>query len=64
MVDFLLRLFLQGDVPAATRGRLLDYGRQTRGQAVPVYWTGADAEDQRVRAVCYLVLTLPEFQLD
>jgi hypothetical protein len=64
MVDFFLRVFLQGDVPAATRDRLLDYSRQAHGQSVPVYWTSADAEDQRVRALCYLVLTLPEFQLD
>jgi len=64
LVDFFLRLFLQGDVPTGTRERLLAYGRQTRGQSVPVYWTSADAADQRVRALCYLVLTLPEFQLD
>jgi uncharacterized protein (DUF1800 family) len=64
VVDFFLRLFLQNDVPAATRERLLEYCRQTRGQAVPVYWTSADAEDHRVRSLCHLVLTLPEFQLD
>jgi hypothetical protein len=64
VVDFFLRVFLQGDVPAPARDRLLDYCRQTRGQSVPVYWTSADADDQRVRSLCYLVLTQPEFQLD
>jgi hypothetical protein len=64
VVDFFLRLFLQSDVPAATHERLLEYCRQTHNQTVPVYWTSADAEDQRVRALCHLVLTLPEFQLD
>jgi uncharacterized protein (DUF1800 family) len=64
MVDFFLRLFLQGDVPAAGRDRLLDYMRQTRKNRVPVYWTAEDAQDQRVRSVCHLVLTMPEFQLD
>jgi uncharacterized protein (DUF1800 family) len=63
LADFFLRLFLQGDVPTPARERLLAYCRQTRGQHVPVYWTAADADDQRVRALCYLVLTLPEFQL-
>jgi uncharacterized protein (DUF1800 family) len=64
VVNFFLRVFLQDDVPPAARERLLEYCRQSRGQRVPVYWTRTDAEDQRVRALCYLVLTQPEFQLD
>lgn len=63
VVDFFLRLFLQNDVPAATRNRLLDYARQAHNGRVPVYWTQRDAEEQRIRAICHLVLTLPEFQL-
>lgn len=63
IVDFFLQLFLQGDVPAASRQRLLDYAAQAQKSRVPVYWTTRDAEDQRVRAICHLVLTLPEFQL-
>jgi uncharacterized protein (DUF1800 family) len=63
LVDFFLRLFLQGDVPAESRSKLTDYLKQARQRSVPVYWTAEDATDQRVRAVCHLVLTLPEFQL-
>jgi uncharacterized protein (DUF1800 family) len=62
--DFFLKLFLQGDVPAASRSRLLDYERRARTEPVPVYWTAQDAADHRVRTLCHLVLTLPEFQLD
>jgi hypothetical protein len=63
-VDFFVRLFLQGDVPPASRSRLLDYERQARRESVPVYWTAGDVDDHRVRTLCHLVLTLPEFQLD
>jgi uncharacterized protein (DUF1800 family) len=64
VVDFFLRLFLQSDVPAQARERLVDYSRQARKQTVPVFWTSDDADDHRVRAVCHLALCLPEFQLD
>jgi uncharacterized protein (DUF1800 family) len=63
IVDFFLELFLQGDVPAASRTQLLNYLQQAHNQTVPVYWTAQDAADQRIRAVCHLVLCLPEFQL-
>jgi uncharacterized protein (DUF1800 family) len=63
VVDFFLRLFLQGDVAADSRAKLVDYMQQARKRGVPVYWTEEDAADHRVRAVCHLVLTLPEFQL-
>jgi len=62
-VDFFLRLFLQGDVPAASRQRLLEYASKSHSQKVPVYWTEQDAADHRVRTLCHLVLTLPEYQL-
>ena len=63
-VDLFLRLFLQGDVAADTRQRLLDYLEGARRQSYPVFWTAEDAADQRVRALCHLALCLPEFQLD
>jgi hypothetical protein len=63
-VDFFLQLFLQGDVPGGTRERLIDYLAKTRRQTSPVYWTDEQAADHPLRAVCHLVLTLPEFQLD
>jgi uncharacterized protein (DUF1800 family) len=63
-VEFFLSLFLQGDVPAATRGRLEGYLDHVRKQPVPVYWTAGQAADHPLRSVCHLVLTLPEFQLD
>jgi hypothetical protein len=63
VVDFFLDLFLQGDVPPASRAQLLQYQQQAHKQSVPAYWTPEDAADQRVRALCHLVLTLPESQL-
>ena len=64
IVDFLLELFLQSDVPAESRSRLLEYLAKARGAAAPAYWTPDDAANHRLRAVAHLVLTLPEFQLD
>jgi uncharacterized protein (DUF1800 family) len=63
-VEFFLELFLQNDVPDDTRPRLLDYLRQSSAQRAPIYWTAEDSADQRVRSLCHLVLTRPEFQLD
>jgi uncharacterized protein (DUF1800 family) len=64
LVDFFLRLFLQGVVPAESRSRLLDYQHHAHKLSMPVYWTTEDAADHRVRTLCHLVLSLPEFQLD
>jgi uncharacterized protein (DUF1800 family) len=63
-VNFLVQLFLQDDVPADSRTRLLHYQQQAHKQRMPVYWTEENAADHRMRALCHLVLTLPEFQLD
>ncbi|MFO0841131.1 MAG: DUF1800 domain-containing protein [Gemmataceae bacterium] len=63
LVAFFLRLFLQDDVAPESRRRLLDYARKARALKTPVYWTEQDATAHRVRALCHLVLTLPEFQL-
>jgi len=64
LTEFFLDLLLQGDVPAASREKLLDYLHRAGNQSNPVFWTAKDAADHRVRALCHLVLTLPEFQLD
>jgi uncharacterized protein (DUF1800 family) len=64
VADFFLRLFLQGDVPEESRAKLVRYEQEAHKQPVPVYWTEEDAADHRVRALCHLVLSLPEFQLD
>ncbi len=63
VLDFLLTVFLQNDVPQESRDRLRDYQRQAQKQTIPVYWTEDDAADHRARALCHLVLTLPEYQL-
>ncbi len=63
VVDFLLGVFLQGDVPAASRARLLDYLAKGKDARRPAYWTADDAASHRLRAVTHLVLTLPEYQL-
>jgi len=63
-VDFLLGVFLQNDVPAEPRARLLDYLARARATKYPVYWTPADVAHHRLRAATHLVLTLPEFQLN
>jgi uncharacterized protein (DUF1800 family) len=64
VVDFFLDLFLQGDVPAASREQLLGYTRQAPRQGTLPYEPEDVARDHPVRALCHLVLTLPEFQLD
>ena len=64
VVDLLLGIFLQNDVPAESRAKLLDYLGRAKTTKYPVYWTADDAANHRYRAVAHLVLTLPEFQLD
>ena len=64
ILDFFLDLFLQGDIPDESRQKLRDYQERSRKQTYPVYWTERDAAESRVRTLCHLVLTLPEFQLD
>lgn len=63
VVDFFLKLFLQGDAPADARERLEAYLAKSRERSVPVYWTKQDADDHRLRSLCHLVLSMPEFQL-
>lgn len=64
IVDFLLTLFLQNDVPPSTRDRLTSYLAQARRQRPSAYEPDDAAAAHPVRAVCHLTLTLPEFQLN
>jgi uncharacterized protein (DUF1800 family) len=64
LVAFFVELFLQGDVSDTAKEKLLRYQRNAHKMKVPVYWTAEDASENRVRALCHLVLTQPEFQLD
>jgi uncharacterized protein (DUF1800 family) len=63
IVRFLLDLFLEGDVQAPTRNKLLDYLKQAKDVKYPAYWSEDEVAHHRLRAVTHLVLTLPEFQL-
>jgi hypothetical protein len=63
-VDFLLGVFLQGDVQPEARQKLLDYLKTAKAVKYPVYWSAADRSNHRVRAATHLALTLPEFQLN
>jgi uncharacterized protein (DUF1800 family) len=63
LVDFFVGLFLQGDVSGEARAKLESYLEIARKQKAPAYWSADDAADHRVRTLCHLVLTLPEFQL-
>ena len=59
---FFLKLFLDDEVPGPSRQKLAEYEKNA-GRAVPAFWTPEDAAAQRVRALCRLVLALPEYQL-
>lgn len=59
-VDYLLTTFLQGDVPAATRDRLLTAPATSKRR----YQSATEQADTRRRTLAGLVLTLPEFQLN
>jgi len=60
-VDLLLQIFLQGDVPTEMRDRLIDYANTKPN--LPVMWPRDELARHPLRALCHLVLTLPEFQL-
>ncbi len=63
-LEFFIKLFLQGDLAEDSRVRLAEYVAKARTLPHPVYWTTTDVEEHRIRALCHLVLTQPEFQLD
>jgi uncharacterized protein (DUF1800 family) len=64
VVDFLLDLFLQHDVPVESREKLVDYLAQARKQKPPVGHPNDKPWNHPTRAVTHLVLTLPEYQLN
>lgn len=64
IITFFLDLFLQGEVSPETRQRLADYLRRSEQFRWPAYWSPEDRREHRIRALCYLVLAQPEFQLD
>jgi uncharacterized protein (DUF1800 family) len=64
LVDFFLELYLQGDVPDEARAELLGYLKRARPDRLPAYFSDEDKSRHRVRALCHLVLSLPEFQLE
>ena len=63
VVEFLLGVFVQNDVPPESRAKLLDYLATAKTTKYPAYWAKEDVENHRLRAVAHLVLTLPEFEL-
>jgi hypothetical protein len=63
-VDFFLALFLQDDVPPASREQLTQYLADARRQRASAYEPDDAAAAHPVRAVCHLILTLPEYQLN
>ncbi len=62
-IDFFTGLFLQTDIPDAAREKLREYAKSAREQTYPKFWSVADRENHRLRAICHLMLTQPEFQL-
>jgi hypothetical protein len=64
IVGFFAKVFLQDDLPADARSSLLDYLSSARKLPYPDYWSDEDREEHRVRAVCHLLLTQSDFQLN
>lgn len=62
-IQFLADLFLQGDIPAATRGKIAARSAQLQQQKYAAYWSRDFINDYQIRAIAHLILTLPEFQL-
>lgn len=61
--QFLCELFLQGDIPPATRAKIESRSMQLRQQKYPTYWTREFINEFQMRSIAHLILTLPEFQL-
>ncbi len=64
IVDFFIKLFLQDDLAPDARSSLLDYLAGARKMRYPDYWTEDDQQNHRVRAVCHLLLSQADFQLN
>lgn len=63
VLQFLVDLFLQGQVPDATRSQLSNRLKQLEQQKYPPYWSKEFVQEYQIRSLCHLVMTLPEFQL-
>lgn len=63
ILDLFLTIFLDNNLPAASRERLLKYQLEPASKNRPVYWSEEDAENQKIRSLCHLVFMQPEFQL-
>ena len=63
VVAWFLDVFLQGDVPDATRDTLARLPETGQRCEVPAFLDADDVINHRSRAVAHLVLTLPEYQL-
>lgn len=63
IIDSMLSLFLQNDVPAASREKLTQHWKSTKNMKIPPFWTPDDVEKHRIRTLTHLVLSLPEYQL-
>ena len=63
IIQFLADLFLQGDIPPATRGKIAARSTQLQQQKYATYWSKDFINDYQTRAIAHLILTLPEFQL-
>jgi uncharacterized protein (DUF1800 family) len=61
--ELLTKLFLQGDIPAATQAKIDERRAQLTSQKYPVYWSKEFVADAQIRSMCHLILTLPEYQL-
>ena len=64
IVDFFIKLFLQDELAPDARSSLLEYLSTARKMPYPDYWSAQDQEDHRIRAVCHLLLTKSDFQLN
>ena len=60
---FLLKLFLQNDLPKESQQQITDYQKQSITAKYPSFWSKQDIAEHRTRTVTHLVLTRPEFQL-
>ena len=61
--ELFVDVFLQGELPAESSAALWTYAEAKASGARAAYRTERDEREDRVRSLCRLVLTMPEFQL-
>jgi uncharacterized protein (DUF1800 family) len=64
VIDFLAKVFLQGDLAGESRARILGYMSRSRETRFPVYWSELDVKNHRHRTAAHMLLTMTEFQLN